>query len=98
MIHDNDTGQGFRASLDGINAIYVPSSSLHDIETSLQASLTLLRSAGKGARLFIVRTHLGEIESTRWNDAFGAVGVHPRADLVGAESLLIVNPSRPRRR
>jgi len=61
----------------------------------LRASLALVHQGGKDARLYIVRTHLGQIESARWNNAFAAAGVRPRFDPVGAEPLLVVDPRRP---
>jgi hypothetical protein len=97
VVHDDDSGQGFAARVVGVNAIYAPSSSYDDILTSLRASVLLRQGTGKGTRLFIVRTHLGRIESSRWDRAFEAIGLHPRVDQVGVEPLLFVGPPLPRR-
>jgi hypothetical protein len=96
-IRDNDSGQGFGARLLDVDAIYVPSSTYRDIATSLRASYARLQHAGRGAHLYIVRTHVGPIESSRWDRAFAAVSLHPRVDPVGVEPLLVVDAPRPHR-
>ncbi len=96
-VHDDDSGQGFGARVVGVNAIYAPSSGYDDILKSLRASYSLVQRAGKGARLYIVRTHLGRIETSRWDRAFEELGLRPRVDAVGVEPLLYLGPTLVRR-
>ena len=66
----DDSGQGFRTILGGVTARYAPSARYKDVFATMKDARGLLRKAGPGARIFVVRTHLGHIEAARWKEAF----------------------------
>jgi hypothetical protein len=90
---DNTTGQGFRAIVRNVNAIYVRSRNYLDVLAGVRAAVTRLRVSPDGTRIYIVRSHMNRQAAVTWQRAFAAARVTPREDVVGNESLLVLDRS-----
>ena len=90
----DDSGQGFRARVRGLGALYVPRGRTDGVALkALREALDHWRTGGPGNRLFIIRSHVIGAEVTAWSHAFAALDVHPRSIAVGSEVLLVIGPS-----
>jgi hypothetical protein len=85
----DSSGQGFRPEVRGVDAIYTQGRSYPDVLGALRTAVDRWRGV-EGSRLFIVRTHLTADESEAWEQAFREVGLEPRIEAVGVETLLVV--------
>ena len=88
----NDSGQGFRTEVAGLNAIYVPDRTGAGILTSMREAVARRKAAGAGSRIYIVRSHLTAEEGVAWRQAFEQLGLTPRVVRVGIDPLLVVDP------
>jgi len=91
--HDDDTGQAFAVHVTGINAINVPTRDYVDVLAGVQRAVGQLHAAPPGSRLYIVRSHMSTSDYETWDQAFRAVHVDPKEDVVGSDSLLVLDRS-----
>ena len=91
-ITDN-SAQGFRARVRGLDALYLPSRTNAAVLESLQTALSRWRAEGPGSRLFIVRSHVEPVEKIAWQRAFAAVHITPQQIPTGREPLLVIGPA-----
>jgi hypothetical protein len=89
----NDSGQGFRTEVAGLDAIYVPDRTGAGILTSMREAVARWKAAGRGSRIYIVRSHLTAEEGVAWRQAFEQLGLTPRVVRVGIDPLLVVDPT-----
>jgi hypothetical protein len=93
VFRDDTSGQGFRPELSDLPAIYARGRSYQEILAALRTAVERWRAAGGDSRLFIVRTHISRSELDAWHQAFRELDLHPHADQVGSDPLLILRPS-----
>ncbi len=95
---DDETGQGFRASVAHANAIYVRSRDYPDVLAGVRAAVARLRASSEGSHLYIVRSHMNRQDALTWEHAFATVQVTPQEDVVGLEPLLVLDRKALERR
>jgi len=92
VFRTDSSGQGFHAEVAGLRAIYSRSRADRDVLAAMREGVDRWRRAGRGARLFIVRTHVSSREAAAFHRAFDELGLKPQIRKVGSEPLLVVGP------
>jgi hypothetical protein len=78
MLETDASGAGFRAQASNVDAIYVKDRSYASILSGLRRAVRRWRSAGPGARLFIIRTHITGAEQIAWRRALHSERIRTR--------------------
>jgi len=91
-ITDHSVGQGFRAQVAGLNAVYATGRTDAAVLDALRAAVARWHAAPPGSRLYIVRSHVSAGEKTAWHRAFAQLGLHPRVISTGVEPLVVLDP------
>jgi hypothetical protein len=93
VFKEDASGQGFRPEVSDVPVTYARGRTYEQVQPALSAAVERWRAAGGDSRLFIVRTHLDAEEIYAWRRAFRELDLHPHADPVGSDLLLILEPS-----
>ncbi len=88
----DDSGQGFRPEVQGLDAIYARGRTYADVRAALRAAVARWRAAGGDSRLFIVRTHVSIEETAAWQRALAELHLKPHVEAVGSDPLLVLRP------
>jgi hypothetical protein len=90
LVGDAKLSMGFVTRVAGLrDVVYADGLTSADTTRALRQALADAR-ATRGARVWIVRSHLFADEAQAWADAFGALGVQPRSEPAGAAPVWLV--------
>lgn len=88
----DSSGQGYRARVRDLGALYAHGRDDADILDAMSAAVKRWHAAGPGSRLFIVRSHVEPEEAAAWERTFAKLDLHPVLLIKDREPLLVLGP------